>query len=88
MLTFTNLPLTPEQRRAALAAANRVFQAHNTTPAACWPHVLEIGDRRLLRAWYAAENAAVKAACKSWREVPPGARMDWVQSCIDDEGEA
>jgi hypothetical protein len=77
MLTFPNLPFTPDQHRAALAAADRVFRAYSTTAAECWPHVLDVGNRRLLRAWYAAEDAAVRAACKSWRGVPPGARMDW-----------
>jgi hypothetical protein len=77
MLTFPNLPFTPEQHRAALAAADRVFRAYSTTAAECWPHVLDAGNRRLLRAWYAAEDAAVRAACKSWRGVPLGARMDW-----------
>ncbi len=92
MLTFPNLPLTIEQRQRAIRAAESVFHLHQCTPADCWPHVLATGDRGALRAWYAAEqaairsiarswyaaeDAAVRAACKSWRGVPPGARMDW-----------
>jgi hypothetical protein len=78
MLIFTNLPLTPDQHERALAAAHRVFERYETTPAACWPVVNGYAsDRKRLRAWYAAEDAAVVEACQSWRKVPPGARMDW-----------
>jgi len=83
MIVFTNLPLTPDQHERALAAALRVFLRYETGPAVCWPLVvggkdaLSAGDRRLLRAWYEAEDAAVVEACQSWRKVPPGARMDW-----------
>ena len=78
MIVFTNLPLTPDQHERALAAAHKVFARYETTPAACWPVVMgHDSDRKRLRAWYAAEDAAVVEACQSWRKVPPGARMDW-----------
>ena len=78
MIVFTNLPLTPDQHERALAAAHRVFERYGTSAAACWPVVNGYAsDRKRLRAWYAAEDAAVVEACQSWRKVPPGARMDW-----------
>ena len=90
MIVFTNLPLTPDQHERALAAAHRVFERYETTPAACWPIVVggtagagHASDRKRLRAWYAAEDAAVVEACQSWRKVPPGARMDYINDEAD-----
>ena len=77
MLTFANLPMTPEQHQRATRAAESVFRLHQRTPADCWHHVLATGDRGALRAWYAAEQAAIRSIARSWREIPPGARMDW-----------
>ena len=78
MLTFANLPMTPEQRAHAIRSAEAVFRLHGRKPEACWPHVVANGgDRDALRAWYAAETAAIRAIARSWREIPPGARMDW-----------
>ena len=81
-LTFKNLERTPADIARGLAAAEAVFAAAGVTPAACHADVQRArhGSQTwyaAARLWYAAENAAVRAACGSWRDAPMAAALEW-----------
>lgn len=74
-LLFKNLERPPDDLARGLAAAEAVFAAAGVTPAACHADVQRArhGSQTwyaAARLWYAAENAAVRAACGSWRNAP------------------
>ena len=81
-LTFKNLERTPADIARGLAAAEAVFAAAGVTPAACHADVQRArhGSQTwyaAARLWYAAEDAAVRAACGSWRDAPLAAALEW-----------
>lgn len=81
-LTFKNLERSPQELREIIAAAEAVFDAAGVSPAACHADVQRArhGSQTwyaAARLWYAAEDAAVRAACGSWRDAPLAAALEW-----------
>ena len=81
-LLFKNLERPPADIERGLAAAEAVFAAAGVTPAACHAdvHRARHGSQTwyaAARLWYAAENAAVRAACGSWRDAPMAVALEW-----------
>ena len=81
-LLFKNLERPPDDLARGLAAAEAVVAAAGVTPAACHADVQRArhGSQTwyaAARLWYAAENAAVRAACGSWRDAPLAAALEW-----------
>ena len=81
-LTFKNLERQPADLARGIAAAEAVFAAAGVTPAACHADVQRArhGSQTwyaAARLWYAAENAAVRAACGSWRDAPMAVALEW-----------
>ena len=81
-LTFKNLERSPQDIERGLAAAAAVFGRADVSPAACHADVQRArhGSQTwyaAARLWYAAEDAAVRAACGSWRDAPLAAALEW-----------
>ena len=81
-LTFKNLERPLDDLARGIAAAEAVFAAAGVTPAACHADVQRArhGSQTwyaAARLWYAAENAAVRAACGSWRDAPMAFALEW-----------
>ena len=81
-LLFKNLQRPPDDLARGIAAAEAVFAAAGVTPAACHAdvHRARHGSQTwyaAARLWYAAENAAVRAACGSWRDSPMAVALEW-----------
>ena len=81
-LLFKNLERPPDDLARGLAAAEAVFAAAGVTPAACYAdvHRARHGSQTwyaAARLWYAAENAAVRASCGSWRDAPMAVALEW-----------
>ena len=81
-LTFKNLKRPPDDIARGIAAAEAVFAAAGVSPAACHADVQRArhGSQTwyaAARLWYAAENAAVRAACGSWRDAPMAVALEW-----------
>ena len=81
-LLFKNLERPPDDLAGGLAAAEAVFAAAGVTPAACHAdvHRARHGSQTwyaAARLWYAAENAAVRAACGSWRDAPMAVALEF-----------
>ena len=81
-LLFKNLERPPDDIARGIAAAEAVFAAAGVTPAACHAAVQRArhGSQTwyaAARLWYAAENAAVRAACGSWRDAPMAVALEW-----------
>ena len=81
MLTLLNTgPAPPEALERGLAAAAASLEASGIDPALAW---LNSGyhqpwtDAIAMRAWYRAEDAAVRAAYGSWRLAPLGVALEW-----------
>lgn len=81
MLTLLNPgPAPPEALERGLAAAAASLAASGIDPEAAW---LNNGyhqpwiDSIAMRAWYRAEDAAVRAAYGSWRLAPLGVALEW-----------
>ena len=78
-LVLHNCAPTIEQLARGLEAAHVVLAEAGITPHAAW---LESGyqtawtDATAMRAWYRAEDAAVRAAFGSWRGAPPAVAME------------
>ena len=70
----------PEALARGLEAAHAVLQSAGISPESGW---LNSGyhqpwtDATVMRAWYRAEDAAVRAAFGSWRGAPLAAAMEW-----------
>ena len=80
-LAFKNLERPPEDLARGLAAA-AVFKRADVSPEVAYRHALLRRDGLifsppLVRLWYAAENAAVRAACGSWRDAPLAAALEF-----------
>lgn len=79
-LVLRNCTPTPEQLARGLEAAHVVLQAAGVSPESGW---LNSGyhqpwtDATVMRAWYRAEDAAIRAAFGGWRGVPLAAAMEW-----------
>ena len=81
-LTFKNLERPPDDLARGIAAAEAVFSAAGVTPAACHADVQRArhGSQTwyaAARLWYAAEDAAVRAACGSWRDAPMAVALEF-----------
>ena len=81
-LTFKNLQRPPDDLARGIAAAEAVFAAAGVSPAACHAdvHRARHGAQTwyaAARLWYAAENAAVRAACGSWRDAPMAVALEF-----------
>ena len=81
-LTFKNLECPPDDLACVIAAAEAVFAAAGVSPAACYADVQRAPlDSQTwyaaARIWYAAEDAAVRAACGSWRDAPMAVALEW-----------
>jgi hypothetical protein len=81
-LTFKNLERPPTTWRAASPLLLRFSSAAGVSPAACHADVQRArhGSQTwyaAARLWYAAEDAAVRAACGSWRDAPLAAALEW-----------
>ena len=81
-LLFKNLERPPDDLSRGIAAAEAVFAAAGVSPAACPAdvHRARHGSQTwyaAARLWYAAENAAVRAACGSWRDAPMAVALEW-----------
>jgi hypothetical protein len=81
-LTFKNLERPPADIARGIAAAEAVFARAGVSPEVAHRHGLLRRDGMifsppLVRLWYAAEDAAVRAACGSWREAPLNVAMEW-----------
>ena len=81
-LTFKNIERPPDDLARGIAAAETVFAAAGVTPAACHADVQRArhGSQTwyaAARLWYAAENAAVRAACGSWRDAPMAVALEF-----------
>ena len=80
-LVLRNCAPDPEALARGLEAAHAVLQAAGITPRDAW---LQSGyhvawtDAAAMRAWYRAEDAAVRAAFSgSWRAAPLAVAMEW-----------
>ena len=79
-LVLRNCDPTPEALARGLEAAHAVLAEAGVTPEAAW---LQSGyhtawtDAAAMRAWYRAEDAAVRAAFCSWRGAPLAVAMEW-----------
>ena len=81
-LLFKNLECPPDDLARGLAAAEAVFDRAGVSPAACHADVQRArhGSQTwyaAARLWYAAEDAAVRAACASWRDAPLAAALEF-----------
>ena len=81
-LLFKNLERPPDDLSRGIAAAEAVFAAAGVSPAACHADVqrARYGSQTwyaAARLWYAAENAAVRASCGSWRDAPMAVALEW-----------
>ena len=81
-LMFKNLERPPDDIERGLAAAAEVFARAGVSPAACHADVQRArhGSQTWYAAaslWYAAENAAVRAACGSWRDAPLAVALEF-----------
>jgi hypothetical protein len=81
-LTFKNLERSPQDIERGLAAAAAVFERADVSPEVAHRHALLRRDGLifsppLVRLWYAAEDAAVRAACGSWRDAPLAAALEF-----------
>ena len=81
-LLFKNLERPPDDMARGIAAAEAVFVAAGVSPAACHADVQRArhGSQTwyaAARLWYAAENAAVRAACGSWRDAPMAVALEF-----------
>ena len=81
-LLFKNLERPPADIERGLAAAAEVFARAGVSPEVAHRHALLRRDGQmfsppLVRLWYAAEDAAVRAACGSWRDAPLAAALEF-----------
>ena len=81
-LTFKNLERPPADLARGLAAAAAAFEKADVDPAVAHRHALLRRDGLifsppLVRLWYAAEDAAVRAACGSWRDAPMAVALEF-----------
>ena len=81
-LLFKNLERQSDDLARGIAAAEAVFAAAGVTPAACHADVQRArhGSQTwyaAARLWYAAETAAVRAACGSWRDAPMAVALEF-----------
>ena len=81
-LTFNNIERAPDDLARGIAAAEAVFGRADVSPEVAHRHALLRRDGLifsppLVRLWYAAEDAAVRAACGSWRDAPLAAALEF-----------
>ena len=79
-LVLRNCDPTPGQLARGLEAAHAALQAAGISPEVGW---LNSGyhqpwtDAVVMRAWYRAEDACMKAAFGGWRSAPLAVAMEW-----------
>ena len=81
-LSFKNLERPPDDLARGLAAAAAVFDRADVHPEVAHRHAMLRRDGMifsppLVRLWYAAEDAAVRACCGSWRDAPMAAALEF-----------
>ena len=81
-LLFKNIERPPDDLARGLAAAAEVFARADVHPEVAHRHALLRRDGQmfsppLVRLWYAAEDAAVRAACGSWRDAPMAVALEF-----------
>jgi hypothetical protein len=81
-LTFKNIERPPAGHRARPRRCCCGVRRADVSPAACHADVQRArhGSQTwyaAARLWYAAEDAAVRAACGSWRDAPLAAALEW-----------
>ena len=79
-LVLRNCAPDPEALARGLETAHAVLQSAGITPHAAWlqsGYHVAWSDAVAMRAWYRAEDAAVRAAFGSWRSAPLAAAMEW-----------
>ena len=90
-LVLRNCAPDPEALARGLEAAHAVLQAAGVSPESGW---LNSGyhqpwnDATAMRAWYRAEDAAIRAAFGSWRSAPLAVAMEWEPEPQGAEGAA
>ena len=79
-LVLRNCNPDPEALARGLEAAHAVLQAAGVTPHAAWQNsgfCVPWTNATEMRAWYRAEDAAIRAAFGSWRGAPLAVAMEW-----------
>ena len=81
-LAFKNLERPPDDLARGIAAAEAVFERAGVSPEVSYRHALLRRDGMifsppLVRLWYAAEDAAVRACCGSWRDAPLAVALEF-----------
>ena len=79
-LILRNCAPPPEALARGLEAAHAVLAAAGVTPETAWQNsgfCILWADAPAMRAWYRAEDAAVRAVFGSWREAPLNVAMEW-----------
>lgn len=79
-LVLRNCTPPPEALARGLEAAHAVLAEAGITPELAWQnngyHVAWT-DAIAMRAWYRAEDAAIRAVFGSWRAAPLAVTMEW-----------
>ena len=79
-LVLRNCTPPPEALARGLEAAYAVLAEAGITPELAWQNsgfYIPWADAVAMRAWYRAEDAAVRAMFGSWREAPLNVAMEW-----------
>ena len=90
-IVLCNCAPDPEALARGLEAAHAVLQSAGVSPESGW---LNSGyhqpwtDAVAMRAWYRAEDAAIRAAFGSWRSAPLAVAMEWEPDAEDERCES
>ncbi len=79
-LILRNCDPPPEALARGINAAHAVLQASGVTPHVAWQNSgfhVPWTDAMAMRAWYRAEDAAIRAVFGSWRDAPMDVAMEW-----------
>lgn len=79
-LVLRNCTPPPEALARGLEAAHAVLSEAGITPETAWQNsgfCISWADAIAMRAWYRAEDAAVRAVFGSWREAPLNVALEW-----------
>lgn len=79
-LVLRNCDPPPEALRRGIESAHAVLAAAGVTPEHAWQHSgfhVPWTNATEMRAWYRAEDAAIRAVFGSWRGAPLAVAMEW-----------
>lgn len=79
-LVLRNCDPSPEALQRGIEAAHDVLAAAGVTPHAAWQNSgfhVPWTNATEMRAWYRAEDAAIRAVFGSWRNAPMDVAMEW-----------